>query len=396
MTRKYSPAQLQSMIDTIRLYKASAIVSPVSKEYRMPSVDLLSTYEVTPSESLVDSDTLERKIADFGLENAVENVRKGPMISRYEVRLARGVRLSAVRNRSEDLALALMADRVRIQAPIPGTGLVGIEMANKKFSLVGLKPLIEAVKNFRGELPIGIGVDIVGVPKVIDLARMPHLLIAGQTGSGKSVGLNAIILSILYTKTPEECKLMLVDPKRVEMTSYKDLPHLYCPVINEPSDAVKAFEDLVLEMEHRYEVLSINKVRNIMAYNEIATVKMPYIVTVIDEMADLMMTAPKEMERCIVRLAQLSRAVGIHLVLATQRPTSEVITGLIKSNMPSRIAYQVVSNLDSRVILDCSGAEKLLGRGDLLMLYPGIGEPERYHGAWVSDAEIAAVTESLK
>jgi S-DNA-T family DNA segregation ATPase FtsK/SpoIIIE len=297
---------------------------------------------------------------------------------------------------SEDLAVALHSDRIRIQAPIPGTSLVGIEVANEKFSTVGIKEVIKAVKESKGELPIGIGVDIVGNPKVTDLAKMPHLLIAGQTGSGKSVGLNVILMSLIYTKSPEECQLILVDPKRVEMTSYEGIPHLLRPVVTDPEDAVQVFEDLVKEMEKRYRILAEAKVRNIVSYNELGEGRMPYIVAVIDEMADLMMTAGKRVETCIVRLAQLARAVGIHLVLATQKPIVKVITGLIKSNLPSRIAYQVTSGMDSRVILDNIGAEKLIGRGDLLMVAPGTSEPERFHGAWISDAEIEAVCDSIK
>jgi len=226
---------------------------------------------------------------------------------------------------------------------------------------------------------------------------MPHLLIAGQTGSGKSVCLNVLILSLLYARKPEECKLILIDPKRVEMTCYQGIPHLKQPVVTEPENAMEVFEDLVHEMETRYRLLSENGVRKISIYNELKTVeKMPYIVTVVDEMADLMMTSGKELETAVVRLAQLGRAVGIHLVLATQKPVTKVITGLIKSNMTSRIAFQVATNMDSRVILDSSGAENLVGRGDMLALYPGVTEPVRLHGCWVSDAETQKVTDSLR
>ena len=275
--------------------------------------------------------------------------------------------------------------------------MIGIEVANEVSSKVAIRKLIRAVKESDAELPIGIGVDIVGNPKVVDLAKMPHLLIAGQTGSGKSVGLNVILLSLLYSKRPENLKLILVDPKRVEMTSYAGVPHLMRPVVTEPADAVQVFAELVNEMDNRYKTLAEAKVRNIVSYNEIEGVeRMPYIVAVVDEMADLMLTAGKQMETYIVRIAQLARAVGIHLVLATQKPIVKVITGLIKSNMPSRISYQVTFKMDSRVILDMNGAEKLLGNGDLLMTYPGSTEPERFHGAWVSDKEIEAVCDSLK
>jgi S-DNA-T family DNA segregation ATPase FtsK/SpoIIIE len=287
-----------------------------------------------------------------------------------------------------------MSGHVRILAPIPGTGLIGFEIPNKEPATIGLNKVLTEYDG-KQKLPMCIGVDTVGKPRIFDLVKMPHLLIAGQTGSGKSVCLNSIILSLIFTKTPDEVQLILIDPKRVEMTNYKDLPHLYRPVIVEPAEATQAFNDLTIEMERRYKVLSEAGVRNIESYNA-SGLKMPYIVVIADEMADLMMTSGKELETMIVRLAQLSRAVGIHLVLATQKPIVKVITGLIKSNMPSRIAFQVASRGDSRVILDCNGAESLVGHGDMLMAYPGAPEPERFHGCWVSDAEITAVTDSLK
>lgn len=367
------------------------------KVYQAPTMDLLEDQVATTSQSSLDAVLLEDKLAEFGFQGTVEHISKGPRITRYEVRLAAGVRLSQVKNVAEDLAIALQSDRIRIQAPIPGTSLIGIEVANEVSSKVGIRQLIQAVRESDAELPIGIGVDVVGNPKVVDLAKMPHLLIAGQTGSGKSVGLNVILLSLLYSKRPENLKLVLIDPKRVEMTSYEDVPHLMCPVVTEPAEAVQVFEKLVREMENRYKILAEKKVRNIVSYNEIEGVEhMPYIVAVVDEMADLMLTAGKQVETYIVRLAQLARAVGIHLVLATQKPIVKVITGLIKSNMPSRISYQVTSKMDSRVILDGNGAEKLLGNGDLLMTYPGNCEAERFHGAWVSDKGIEKVCNFLK
>lgn len=367
-----------------------------SIEYCMPPLSLLKEYNSGTSEKRVDPIVLETKLSEFGFESAVENVRRGPVITRYEMKLARGVRLSQVRRVSEDMGLALMSENIRIQAPIPGTSLVGIEIANERPGIIGLKNVMFSEIGKSKQIPIVLGTDIVGTPKVLDLAKMPHLLIAGQTGSGKSVSLNCIILSILFTRRPDECQLVLVDPKRVEMSSYRDIPHLRCPVITEPEDAVRVFSSLIEEMERRYKVLSGKNVRNIESYNSLSKDKMSYIVTVVDEMSDLMMTSGKELETMIVRLAQLARAVGIHLVLATQKPVVKVITGLIKSNMPSRISFQVASKMDSRVILDCNGAEKLIGRGDMLMLYPGVPEPERFHGAWVSDEEIFAVTDYIK
>jgi len=378
-----------------RLNQKRVILFDETPEYTTPVLSLLKDYNSEATTKTLDSMVLENKLSEFGFESHVENVNKGPVITRYEMKLAKGVRLSQVRNVSEDIALALMSDTIRIQAPIPGTALVGIEIANEKAEIIGLKKILSGY-NGTAKLPISIGVDTIGNPKIIDLAKMPHLLIAGQTGSGKSVCMNSIILSLLYTKTPEECELVLVDPKRVEMASYANLPHLRVPVVTEPEEAVEVFQSLITEMDSRYELLQEYRVRNIESYNEKAEIKMPYIVTLVDEMSDLMMTSGKELEAMIVRIAQLARAVGIHLVLATQRPVAKVITGLIKSNMPSRIAFQVASKLDSRVILDSNGAEKLIGRGDMLMFYPGMSEPERFHGAWVSDDEILAVTDYIK
>lgn len=369
------------------------------KEFQYPSLSLLKDYEAHSIEDVIDSSILETKLYEFGFKGYVVGIRKGPMVTRYEVKLAPGVRLSQVRNVSEDLAIALESDRVRILAPIPGTSLIGFEVVNKEPATIGLKSIMEETCKSKNDfdLPIAVGTDTMGDAAVLDLAKMPHMLIAGQTGSGKSVGLNALILSLLYTKSPEECQLILVDPKRVEMASYEGLPHLRQPVIVESDEATEVFCNLVDEMERRYELLCKHKVRNIGSYNSLEGIKkMPYIVTVVDEMSDLMMASGKALEEYIVRLAQKSRAIGIHLVLATQKPVVKVITGLIKSNMPSRISFQVASKTDSRVILDVNGAEKLAGRGDMLATYPGVSEPKRLHGAWVSDQEISAVTNFLK
>lgn len=409
--------KLKKMINAIRDLNKNGLVEVITPtEYNTPAISLLDDYFPDGGGALLTPIELESKIAEFGFESAVENIRTGPVITRYEIKLARGVRISQIRNVSEDLALALMSDRIRIQAPIPGTNLVGIEIANTKQAIIGLKSVLQnyggaSFKEIGGmdelkfqmqdafsdhRLPIALGTDIVGKPKVIDLAKMPHLLIAGQTGSGKSVCLNSIVLSILFTRSPDECKLILVDPKRVEMSAYKHLPHLERPVVTEPAEAMSVFASLIKEMENRYRILSEAQVRNIESYNKDRDKKMPYIVTIVDEMADLMMTSGKELEKMIVRLAQLARAVGIHLVLATQKPVVKVVTGLIKSNMPSRISFQVASKMDSRVILDVNGAEKLIGRGDMLLMAPGSPEPERFHGAWVSDEEIRAVTDYIK
>ena len=393
--------RLQTLLDALR--SESTETETVETTYRFPVLSMLKNHQSVSEASTMEASVLESKLAEFGFIGKVVNISKGPLITRYEVKLDAGVRLNQIRNVSEDLAVALMSDKVRILAPIPGTSLVGIEVVNKTLSIVGLRQVMrEAIilgrrARNRYELPIALGVDTTGNAKVLNLADMPHLLIAGQTGSGKSVCLNVLILSLLYARKPEECKLILIDPKRVEMTCYQGIPHLKQPVVTEPENAMEVFEDLVHEMETRYRLLSENGVRKISSYNELKTVeKMPYIVTVVDEMADLMMTSGKELETAVVRLAQLGRAVGIHLVLATQKPVTKVITGLIKSNMTSRIAFQVATNMDSRVILDSSGAENLVGRGDMLALYPGVTEPVRLHGCWVSDAETQKVTDSLR
>lgn len=369
----------------------------VQKIYAFPSLDLIKGQQET-CESEDRSAVVIEKLAAFGFKATVEGRKVGPVVTRYELRLAPGVKISSIRAIAEDLAVTLMSDRVRILAPIPGTSLVGVEIVNESRATVEFKTsLKEAIRVGRGEnrsmeLPMALGCDTAGEPRVLDLAKMPHLLVAGQTGSGKSVGLSTIIMSLLYTRTPEECRLVLVDPKRVELSLFAKVPHVD-QVITESEDAAEMFAGLVNEMESRYRVLEQAGVRNIAAYNQDG-LKMPYIVVVVDEMADLIMSA-KETEVSIVRLAQKARAVGIHLVLATQKPVVKVITGLIKSNIPSRLAFQVASKSDSRVILDTNGAEKLSGRGDMLALYVGVSDPERLHGAWVSDMEIATVVKSI-
>jgi len=364
--------------------------------YVAPSLDLLDSLETKRKACSINPKVITAKLKEFGLGGKVKNIQAGPVVTRYEIQLAAGVKLSQVRSVSEDLAVALMTEKVRILAPIPGTSLVGIEIKNEIPEVIGLKAVMSGLGlDRKEELPLIIGVDTTGKPVVWDLAKMPHLLIAGQTGSGKSIGLNAMILSLIYTKTPEELSLVLVDPKRVEMAGYKGVPHVR-NLITEPEDAVSMFNRLVSEMEIRYNTLADAGVRNITSFNKVSETKMPYIVVMVDELADLIMSAGKEFETQVVRLAQKARAVGIHLVLATQKPVVKVITGLIKSNMPSRISYQVSSKMDSRVILDQNGAEALIGRGDMLALLPGCGEPERFHGAWVSDSEIQKVTDFLK
>lgn len=389
--------ELQERLAEFRAAAQEDYVSEPARQYKFPSLGLMKRYTSSGSGSAMRPEVLERKLLEFGFRGKVVNINEGPLLTRYEVKLAAGVKISQIRKINEDLAIALMSDKVRIQAPIPGTALVGIEVLNDSPAIIGLREVMKAARKSKCQLPIAIGTNTTGEPVVLDLAKMPHLLVAGQTGSGKSVSLNAMILSILYNQTPDECQLVLVDPKRVELSSYRGVPHLRRDVVTDPDDAVDALGELVSEMERRYRLLEENGVRNIVSYNSRKDVdKMPYIVAVVDEMADLMMTSGKVLEDYIVRLAQLARAVGIHLVLATQKPIVKVITGLIKSNMPSRISFQVSSKSDSRVILDENGAEKLAGRGDMLASHPGCSEPERFHGAWVSDEEITKIVDEIR
>jgi len=363
---------------------------------------------------------------DYGVEGKVVEVRPGPVITVYEFEPAPGVKVSRIVNLADDLALALSALSIRIVAPIPGKAVVGIEVPNTNRETVFLKEIIDS-NNFRGfksKLSFGLGKDIAGEPFVVDLARMPHLLVAGSTGSGKSVSINAIICSILFKATPEEVRFLMIDPKMLELSDYEGIPHLLLPVVTNPKKAAAALKWLVEEMERRYTVLAEKGVRNIEHYHQRMEKelkekgkvykrkgdvlegdeekvlepmeKIPYIVVVIDELADLMMISSKEVEEAITRLAQMSRAVGIHLLLATQRPSVDVLTGIIKANFPARISFQVTSKVDSRTILDTIGAEHLLGSGDMLFLPPGSSKLIRLHGAFVSSSEIKRIVEFLK
>ncbi len=385
---------------------------PKDRRIPPPPLDLLHTVasakDKTPREVLeAKGKTLMTCLSDFGINGELVGIAPGPVVTMFEVRPAAGVRVARIENLSDDLALALKAIAVRIQAPIPGTDTVGIEIPNDVREIVCLKELFSSAAFARSEslLSMALGKDIQGAPAMADLARMPHLLVAGATGAGKSVCLNSIILSFLYKARPEEVKLLLVDPKRVEMAVYADLPHLVHPVVTEMELAKNALNWAVSEMSRRYTDLARLGVRNIAAYNEklvsldktkspdLADLEfMPYLVIIIDELADLMMTAAKEVEGYIMRLAQLARAAGIHMILATQRPSVDVVTGLIKANFPCRISFQVTSKHDSRTILDAVGAEHLLGKGDMLYK-PAGGRFQRLHGAFVSDDDVVAVTD---
>ncbi|MEO0124600.1 MAG: DNA translocase FtsK 4TM domain-containing protein [candidate division WOR-3 bacterium] len=345
-----------------------------------------------------ESEILEQRLAEFDVQGKVVNFESGPVITRFEFEPAPGIKVSKIANLDNDLALALKATRVRIVAPIPGKSAVGIEVPNKERSLVYLKNCLldPNFDNNPSPLAIVLGEDITGNPVSDDISTMPHMLVAGTTGSGKSVCINTIIASLLYHTTYRDVRFLMIDPKRLELPMYNSIPHLLRKAITEPKDAVEELEALVGIMESRYRDFARENVRDIDGYNEKMRKKngdiKPYIVVIVDELADLMLTAPSEIEENITRLAQMSRAVGIHLILATQRPSVDVITGLIKANFPCRIAFQVASKTDSRTILDMNGAESLLGRGDMLFLPPGKGTPIRLHGAYISTDEVCGIS----
>ncbi len=409
--------------------KAPAVVIPIEQmgDYRLPPIELLQN---TPIIDQMDTRTaleessrvLEDTLRDFGIEAKVVEVEQGPTITRYELQPAAGVKVQRITSLENDIALVMSAASVRIIAPIPGKSRVGIEVPNRAASIVSLKEVLQSpeFQNEKSPVSIVIGKDTAGAPLVCDLSAMPHLLIAGATNTGKSVCINSIIMSILFRATPEQVKFLIVDPKMVELHFYNDLPHLICPVVTDKSKTPGALAWLAGEMDRRYKVLSRVGAKNILGFNEkvenkqitgeslrpseegaaeeepILVKKMPYIVLVIDELADLMAVSANEVEGAIMRLAQLARAVGIHMILATQRPSVDVITGVIKANFPARIAFQVASKVDSRTILDENGADKLLGRGDLLLMDPRKSKLTRAQGALVSDSEIEKVTHFIK
>lgn len=364
-------------------------------------LDLLEGGKDKPSASDLEAsrEIIQKTLADFGIDVEMGEVSVGPTITQYTLKPAQGIKLSRITSLANDLSLALAAHPLRIEAPIPGKSLIGVEVPNRSTALVKLKDILSSseFRNRSSNLYISLGKDVTGKCWVTDLGKMPHILIAGSTGSGKSVAINSIIISLIYQNSPDDLKLVLVDPKKVELTAYNDIPYLLTPVITEVKKVVSALKWVVAEMERRYHLLSSRGKRNIAAYNA-ANKKdpLPYIVFVIDELADLMSVAANEVEAAIVRLAQMARAVGIHLVLATQRPSVNVLTGLIKANIPSRMAFVVPSQIDSRTILDTSGAEKLLGRGDMLFISPDLGKPRRLQGAFLSDNEIERVVNFLK
>lgn len=372
------------------------------KDYRLPSPDLLQkTKQSRGGQQEVRDNVakIEGLLASFGVEAKVIHASRGPAVTRYELEPGPGVKVSRIVNLADDIALQLAATDVRIEAPIPGKAAVGIEVPNREVAAVGLREVLtcEEFQHAVGGVVVGLGMDITGRPVVTDLAKMPHLLIAGSTGSGKSVCINTLIASILYRNYPDEVKLILIDPKVVELAQYSHIPHLMTPVVTDAKKAAGVLRWAVREMENRYRLFASAKARNIVGYNEMhPDSKLPLVVIIIDELADLMMVAPADVEDAIARLAQMARAAGLHLVLATQRPSVDVITGTIKANILSRISFAVSSQVDSRTILDMAGAEKLLGKGDMLFYPVGAPKPRRVQGAFISDGEVEALVEYIR
>lgn len=375
--------------------------------YKLPSVDLLDPVEkkdikIDKDAIALNAKILEKKLRDYGIEGEVKEVTPGPIITLYEFEPAPGIKISRIANLADDLAMALSAVSIRIVAPVPGKSVVGIEIPNQARQMVYLREIIESKQYMESQsfLTLALGKTIYGDPFVADLAKMPHLLVAGSTGSGKSVSLNSMILSILFKASPMNVRFLMIDLKMLELSFYEGIPHLLLPVVTNPKNAKLSLRWLIDEMERRYATMAEKGVRNIEKYNQKSIKEglqpLPYIVVVIDELADLMMVSTKEVEEYIARLAQMARASGIHLIIATQRPSVDVLTGIIKANFPARISFQVSSKVDSRTILDTTGAESLLGQGDMLFLSPGSTRLQRIHGPFVSEGEIKRVVDFLK
>ncbi len=372
-------------------------------DWRLPPLTLLSKGNLV--ENKIDkeiyyrtSKQLEQKLKNFGVSGKVVGISPGPVVTTYEYSPAPGVKINKIVGLADDLALGLKAQSVRVVGSVPGKAALGIEIPNEIRQIVYIRELIaaEAYRANSHKLSIALGLDVVGNLAMANLAKMPHLLIAGATGAGKSVGINTIIASILYNATPEEVRFLMVDPKRIELSGYEGIPHLLHPVVVDPKLASRALNWAVREMERRYRLLEQARVKSFDSYNETSNDKLPYIVVIVDELADLMMVASKDVEAAIARLAQMARAAGIHLILATQRPSVDVLTGLIKANFPTRISFKVSSKIDSRTILDASGAEHLLGAGDMLLLAPGTAQLKRIHGAYISEKETSDIVEFWK
>src|SRR3989344_3143471 len=368
--------------------------------WQLPPLDLLedSHTEVDSGNIEANVTIIQKTLSDFGIEVEMGEVNVGPPGTQNPLRPAQGIKLSQIAALQNDLALALAASSVRMELPIPGKALVGIEIPNRSTAIVRVKDVISTDKfaGHKSNLAFALGRDVAGHPIIADLAAMPHLLIAGATGTGKSVGINSILISLLYRNSPEELRMIVIDPKRVELNLYNGIPHLLTPVVIDHDKAVNALKWAVAEMDRRYNLLAEAKKRNILEYNSKAENKLPYIVIVVDELADLMAVAQQDVEAAIVRLAQMARAVGVHLVVATQRPSVDIITGLIKANITARMAFAVASQVDSRTILDASGAEKLLGAGDMLYITSELGKPRRIQGTYISEKEVRNVTAFIR
>ncbi len=391
-----------SMQQPMPLFRHEAVKPGKRGDYTLPSLELLNVYDsgIRPSkdELLTSSSLLVQKLSDFDVDGKITQVQAGPIVTMYEFEPAPGVKINRVVSLSDDLALALKAQGVRV-SPISGKSAIGIEVPNRLRETVSLREIVSSdsfMKN-HSRLTLALGKDIFGNPVVSDLAKMPHLLVAGATGSGKSVSINSMVMSILYKASPKEVKMLMIDPKLLELSAYEGIPHLISPVITNPKEAAEALRKMVFEMENRYRLLAQKSAKNIENYNKVVSEEeqLPYIVIFIDELADLMFASANEVEDAIARLAQMARASGIHLVLATQRPSVDVITGVIKANFPARISFQVTTRIDSRTILDAQGAEQLLGKGDMLFMLPGT-KIIRIHGALITEDEIKSVTDFIR
>jgi S-DNA-T family DNA segregation ATPase FtsK/SpoIIIE len=450
--KKAAPVESSDRILLVEKAPTKKKAAEAPSHFELPSLQLLDLnperlFEISREELIANSRALEQKLLDFGVQGQVTNIHPGPIITLYEFEPAAGVKVKNILNLTDDLKLAMKAVSIRIIAPIPGKAAVGIEIPNPRRQTVYLREILQAslFQNSPSPLTLGMGKTTSGDPYVTDLSRMPHLLIAGATGSGKSVGLNSMIISMLYKATPDELKFIMIDPKMLELSVYEGIPHLLLPVVTDPKKAARALGWAVKEMERRYKLISSLGARNLKSYNEKVArlseeelkkelekaaqteeatsalieseeegaeksqkelaleaagldhyVKLPNIVVVIDELADLILVAARDVEESIARLAQMARAAGIHLIIATQRPSVDVITGVIKANLPTRCAFQVASKIDSRTIIDCNGAENLIGDGDMLFLPPGTSRLERLHGPFVSEDEIAKIVRHLR
>ena len=385
--------------------KDKVIINNVNENYKLPPISLLKTVKSVSnkeneSQAKINIDNLEKVLRDFDITGKIVQVNIGPTVTQYELELKAGTKVNRLLSIQREIALALAAKEIRIEAPIPGKNTIGIELPNKILSSVSFKEVLNKMPEVSSKnlLAVGLGKDIMGKVKWMEINTTPHLLVAGATGSGKSVCINCIITSILMRTRPDQVKLVMVDPKKVELTMYNGIPHLLAPVVTDPKKASVALKNIVCEMERRYDVFERTKNKNIKGYNEFCEThseysKMPYIVVIIDELADLMLVAAKEVEDSIMRITQMARAAGIHLIVATQRPSTDVITGVVKANIPSRISFAVSSSIDSRTILDATGAEKLLGKGDMLFLPMGENHPIRIQGAFVSEEEIQSIVD---